>query len=114
MGVGTILGLAQPRNAWLPKLYTNNYYMLPRPGDPNIVWGSHHYLILLAKKVVLASNGQVGKMKFDLDETQLWDVGHETSMLDSTHNDLYDDIIWPGSPQVWVTYGRKVDFGPFS
>ena len=54
-GGGTMLGLAQPRNAWLPKLYTNNYYMLPRPKDPNIAWGSHHYLILLAKKVILAS-----------------------------------------------------------
>ena len=54
-GGETMLGLAQPRNAWLPKLYTNNYYMLPRPNDPNIVWGSHHYLILLAKKAVLAS-----------------------------------------------------------
>ena len=54
-GGGTMLGLAQPRNAWLPKLYTNNYYMLSRPKDPNIVWGPHHYLILLAKKVVLAS-----------------------------------------------------------
>ena len=76
----------------------NNYYMLPRPGDPNIVWGPHHYLILLAKKVILASltwkkNGQVEKVKFDLDETQVWGVGHETSMLDSTHNDLHDDII---------------------
>ena len=55
MGVGTMLGLAQTRNAWLSKLYTNNHYMLPRPNDPNIVWGSHHYLILLAKKVILAS-----------------------------------------------------------
>ena len=56
MGGGkTILGLAQPRNAWLPKLYTNNYYMLPRPKDPKFVWGSHHYLIILAKKVILAS-----------------------------------------------------------
>ena len=53
------------------------------------------------------------KIKFDLNETQVWGVGHETSMLDSTHNDLHDDIIWPGSPQVWVTYGRKVDFWPF-
>ena len=60
----------------------------------------------------LEKNGQVEKIKFDLDETQVWGVGHETSMLDSTHNDLHDDIIWPGSPQVWVT-GRKVDFWPF-
>ena len=71
--------------------------MLSRPRDPNIVWGPHHYLILLAKKVVwpldLEENGQVEKTKFDLDETQVWGVGHETSMLDSTHNDLYDDII---------------------
>ena len=50
-----MLGLAQPRNAWLPKLYANNYHVLSRPGDPNIVWGSHHYLIILAKKVILAS-----------------------------------------------------------
>jgi hypothetical protein len=35
-------------------------------------------------------------------------------MIDSTHNDLYDDIIWLRSPQVWVTYGRKIDFWPFS
>ena len=92
-----MLGLAQPRNAWLPKLYTNNYYMLPRPGDPNIVWCSHHSLIILAKKVIwpfdLENFSQVEKIKFDLDETQIWDVGHETSMLDSTHNDLYGDIV---------------------
>ena len=41
----------------------------------------------------LEKNGQVEKIKFDLDETQVWGVGHETSMLDSTHNDLNDDII---------------------
>ena len=46
---GTMLGLAQPRNALLPKLYTDNYYMLPRPNDPSIAWGPHHCLILLAK-----------------------------------------------------------------
>lgn len=32
-------------------------------------------------------------MEFDLDETQAWGVGDEISTLDSTHNDLYDDII---------------------
>ena len=92
--------------------------MLPRPKDPNIAWGPHHCLILLAKKVVLASllekNGQVEKVKFNLDETQVWGVGHETTMLDSTHNDFGGDTIWPGFPQVWVTYGRKVDFLAFS
>ena len=62
----------------------------------------------------LEKNDQVEKIKFDLDETQVWGVGHETSMLDSTHNDLHDDIIWPGSSQVRVTYGRKVDFWLFS
>ena len=41
----------------------------------------------------LEKNGQVEKIKFGLDETQVWGVGHEISMLDSTHNDLYDDII---------------------
>ena len=61
----------------------------------------------------LEKNGQVEKIKFGLDETQVWGVGHGISMIDSTHNDLYDDIIWPGSPQVWVTYGRKIDFWPF-
>ena len=40
----------------------------------------------------LGKNGQVKKIKFDFDETQVWGVGHETSMLDSTHNDLHDDI----------------------
>ena len=41
----------------------------------------------------LLQNSQVEKIKFDLDETQVWGVGHETSMLDSTHKDLHDDII---------------------
>ena len=92
-----MLGLAQTRNAWLPKLYTNNYHMLPRPKDPNIVWGSHLPNFTSQEGGFglfdLEKNGQVEKIKFDLDETQVWGVGHETSMLDSTHNDLYDDII---------------------
>ena len=52
-------------------------------------------------------------MEFDLDENQVWGVGHIISTLETTHNDLYDDIIRPGSLQVWVTYGRKIDFWPF-
>jgi len=51
----------------------------------------------LAKKVILAfllrKIDQAEKIKFDLDETQVWGVGHEISTIDSTHNDLYDDII---------------------
>ena len=69
--------------------------MLPRPKDPNIVWGSHHYTNQKGDFGLfdLKKNGQVEKTKFDLDETQVWGVDHETSMLDSTHNGLNDDII---------------------
>ena len=71
--------------------------MLSRPGEPNIVWGSITIYFYDAKKVILAFDlekiGQVEKIKFDLDETQVWGVDHEIYMVDSTHNDLYDDII---------------------
>ena len=90
-----MLGLAQPRNAWLPKLYTNNYHMLPRPGDPSIVWGSLPNYISQEGDFGLfdlEENDQVEKIKFDLDETQVWGVGYEISMI-GTRSDLNDDII---------------------
>ena len=90
-----MLGLAQPRNAWLPKLTITicrtDLETLTLSGFaplPNYTSQKGGFGLFDLEK-----NGQVEKIKFDLDETQVWGVGHETSMLDSTHNDLHDDII---------------------